>query len=328
MAEYRTWYHSARSVHLTQSLSSDDAVDDTIEEEEDEDEDGKSQEKSGAKDAQPQKQPNSRLTDDDQRIKAAVQELQVQEIAALFLCFLGPIMGAYLLHVIRGSLSQTGHKLVSDLHLTLFVLGAELRPLRHAMKLIHARTLFLQRAVQQGPQSVEKIDLEVVRELSNRLEELEARAASDAVKPAPESAHQPDNTEQFRKAHSTLQTQIDALNRAVRRYEKRATAQTMQTESRLLDLETRLREALSLAAVAAAYSQKPGIVITLLDHTAGLLLLPLKMLRAATVYPLTVLNGITTVVMTRFGLRPAYEAKPGVAAKFSRDGGGARRYKT
>jgi len=48
-----------------------------------------------------------------------------------------------------------------------------------------------------------------------------------------------------------LQPELDALNRAVRRYEKRATLQAFQTESRLKDIESRLNDAVSLAAAAA-----------------------------------------------------------------------------
>lgn len=310
-------------------------MDDTIEEEEDDEEeegsDDKQKKTASGKVKKPSKDSSTPKTKEGKRNKAAVKELQVQEVLALLLCFIGPVIGAYMLHIIRGYLtSEVGHQLVSDLHLSLFVLGAELRPLRHAMKLMHARTLFLQRTVQQDQQqSTEKIDLDVVRELSKRLDELEATSTSDAAKSSLDQAAltPQDNSEQFRKAHSTLQTQIDALNRAVRRYEKRATAQTMQTEARLQELEVRLREALSLAAVAAAYSQKPGIAAKLLEYTAALLLLPLKFLRAATVYPLTALNEVTMIIMTRFGLRhDKNEARQYTIVK-SRDGSLARKQK-
>lgn len=325
----RTWYHSARSIYLIQSISPDDAVDD-INDEDDEhvetyDDKREEKDKPAKKPAMPEAKKK------DTKARAAVKELQVQEIMALLMCFLGPVLGSYLLHVIRGSLSQMGNQLISDLHLTLFVLGAEIRPMRHAMKLIHARTLYLQKVVHEDPQSTEKIDLDVVRELSKRLDEVEATTAKAEARPEPQpSTSSADTSEQFKKANSTLQTQIDALNRAVRRYEKRATAQTMQTEARLQDLETRLREALSLAAVAAAYSQKPGIVVTLLEHTASLALLPLKAAHAAMTYPLTVVNELTTNLMVRFGLAQRldkYEGKPHGSGKYLRDGAYGRKYK-
>jgi hypothetical protein len=48
----------------------------------------------------------------------------------------------------------------------------------------------------------------------------------------------------------TVQPELDALNRAMRRYEKRTTISAVQIEARLQDLETRLNDVVSLAAAA------------------------------------------------------------------------------
>ena len=77
--------------------------------------------------------------------RAALRELQIHELFALGLCFVGPLIGAYILHIIRNQISV--HDLMSNLHLTLFILGAELRPVRHLIKLLQVRTLHLQRLV-------------------------------------------------------------------------------------------------------------------------------------------------------------------------------------
>lgn len=127
--------------------------------------------------------------------------------------------------------------------------------------------------------------------------EIPSKAAS-LLSPTPPA----ENPDHIRKVQTTLQTQIDALNRAVRRYEKRATAQTMQTEARLQDLETRLRDALSLAAVAANYSQKPGVLSIGFNVLGRLLFLPIKAVRNAGMYPLLLINKVTTDVMVRTGL--------------------------
>jgi hypothetical protein len=75
----------------------------------------------------------------------------------------------------------------------------------------------------------------------------------------------------------TLQPELDALNRAVRRYEKRATLQTMQTESRLLDIEARLVDAISLAAAAAQNGQQRyGFMSMFAEWIAAGLVLPLQ----------------------------------------------------
>ena len=48
-----------------------------------------------------------------------------------------------------------------------------------------------------------------------------------------------------------IQPELDALNRAVRRYEKKATVLALQTEARLGAVDTRLDDAIALAAAAA-----------------------------------------------------------------------------
>lgn len=251
--------------------------------------------------------PTEEASDTD----AARSELQLHELAALLMCFLGPPLGAYILHILRESLSSLGDELVSNIHLTLFVLGAEIRPIRHAIKLIQARTLHLQRIIREDPRTAERFDSDLAEELGRRVHELEASVTESASKAnlSPTSPH-PDNSEQLKKANAQLQTQIDALNRAVRRYEKRATAQTMQTEARLQDLETRLREALSLAAAAATYTQKPGLLLVLLDWLASLFMLPLRAAQTAFLYPLLLLSQATNEVMVMFGLAKPARAQP------------------
>jgi hypothetical protein len=86
----------------------------------------------------------------------------------------------------------------------------------------------------------------------------------------------------------TLQPDLDALNRAVRRYEKRATMQTMQTESRLVDLEIRLNDALSLAAAAAASGQRSrhGFAAILVDWICAGVVLPMQAMLALAGLPM------------------------------------------
>lgn len=77
-----------------------------------------------------------------------------------------------------------------------------------------------------------------------------------------------------------------ALNRAVRRYEKRATLQTFQTESRLLDLEARLNDAISLAAAAANNGQRHrSFTSILVEWLATAMVLPLQGLSAIASLP-------------------------------------------
>ncbi|KAJ4353984.1 uncharacterized protein N0V89_005716 [Didymosphaeria variabile] len=207
----------------------------------------------------------------------ARQELGKNEMLALFTCFIGPLVGAYLLHAIRSQLTRPAEGLVSNYNLTIFVMGAELRPIHHVIKMKQARMLHLQRVVRSDSKpELRKAD---IQEICARLANLEARATEP-----------PQNTDiESLKIGATvrqgMQPQLDALNRAVRRYEKRQAAQAMQTEARFQELDSRLRDALALAAAAARTGQRPGIVSMLLTWFANLITLGVQTSWAVATYP-------------------------------------------
>lgn len=212
----------------------------------------------------------------------AAAELRQHENLALLSCFLGPLLGAYLLHAIRGQLTRPSEGLVSNFNLTIFVLAAELRPCSHLITLIQARTLHLQRIVEANTSDIDRIQDDKISDLTKRLEDMETRAAAVAdSEPAPRSSINEIN----QALRHSVQPQVDALNRAVRRYEKRATTQTIQTEARLQDLEARLRDALSLAAAAANRSQKPGVVMATLEWASHLIALPIQAVWSLFIWP-------------------------------------------
>ena len=185
----------------------------------------------------------------------AASELRVYELIALFACFFLPLVGAWLLHAIRSQLSRPSEGLVSNYNLTIFLLGSEIRPLSHLVRMIQSRTLYLQRITNNNPYEDEKVDKAKVLDLSKRLDELEAHVAEAATaKPSNGSSNgsaTPSNSGQIStEVRKNLQPDLDALNRAVRRYEKRTTILAMQTESRLQDIELRMGDAITLAAAA------------------------------------------------------------------------------
>ena len=202
------------------------------------------------------------------------------------MCFLFPAGGAWLLHHIRGQLTRPSEGLVSNYNLTVFLLAAELRPLSHLIKLVQARTLHLQRIVSTNayPGTSSTIPSATVNDLQDRLTELEKHIAHTKTNGANGTAKSPapDVVTQVRK---TLQPDLDALNRAVRRYEKRTTLLSLQTESRLQDLEKRLSDAITLAAAAERSSQSSrqrrgsgmGLLINLFDDVTAVLSLPIQM---------------------------------------------------
>lgn len=285
MTVYRDWYYSAQAVTVIKPESN---YPNTIIEESEEDEavivsDGEVGDTSQDK----EELSDSKLKEshyDVEKRDAAAAELQTHENLALLACFLGPILGAYLLHAIRSQLTRPSEGLVSNFNLTIFVLAAELRPSSHLIGLIQARTLHLQRVVRANTSDIDRVQDEKISDLQQRLEETEARI-TDTISTAEARTVKNGTAAEVQSIRTSLQPQLDALNRAVRRYEKRATTQTIQTEARLQDLEARLRDALSLAAVAAERSQRPGIVYAALDWASSLFMLPFQALWSVFIWP-------------------------------------------
>lgn len=217
--------------------------------------------------------------------QAAVKELYMHEIFALMSCFLFPILGAYLLHTIRSQLSRPSEGLVSNYNLTIFLLASEVRPMSHLVKLIQARTLHLQRIVNANPydgsSGKESMTAATQADIIRRLDGLEARASTTveatAESAAAESSSNKQSSNLTMEVRRSIQPDLDALNRAVRRYEKRAMLQTYQTESRLFELESRINDAISLAAAAAnGRHNSRSYVSVILDGVSTAVVLPFR----------------------------------------------------
>jgi hypothetical protein len=190
----------------------------------------------------------------------ARKELRRQELIAFAACFASPLLGAYLLHSLRAQLT-VADGLVSDYNLTIFVLVAELRPVARLMKMQEEKMLHLQRIVKSDPQdSLKPAD---AQEISQRLSELETRLSG------PTTTSDVDTMRIGAEVRQTIQPQLDALTRAIRRYEKRNAAQTAQIEARFREVDARLKDTLSLAAAAARTGQRPGIVPMVLTWMIG-----------------------------------------------------------
>ncbi|KEQ89662.1 hypothetical protein M438DRAFT_238148, partial [Aureobasidium pullulans EXF-150] len=189
----------------------------------------------------------------------AAANLRQHELLALVSTFLFPALAAYLLHVIRGQLSRPSEGLVSDYNLTIFLLAAEIRPVRQLIRLFTNRTIHLQRVVRGGldPAALSKKD-KAITDLASRLVLLEDKFGDQLSSPGVSIVQKDEVTALSSDIRKRYEPRLEALERAVRRYEKRATTLTLLTEQRLQSLENRLQDALSLAAVAAQSSSKPG----------------------------------------------------------------------
>ncbi|KAF2639014.1 hypothetical protein P280DRAFT_471006 [Massarina eburnea CBS 473.64] len=266
------WYYAAQGVKYVEVAEAQD--DDTIVEE-NEDSEGSGVNEAVAKPSTESKtpdQPQNATTETPSSTNAAHEaarhELQMNEILALVACFIGPVLGAYGLHAIRSYLTRPAEGLVSNFNLTIFVMAAEVRPVSHMIKLKQARMLHLQRLVRSDHENeCRKTD---IQDLSNRLADLEGR-----VTPGPGS--EVEAVKVGATVRQSIQPQLDALNRAVRRYEKRQAAQSMQIEARFQDLDNRLRDALALAAAAARAGQRPGVISMAVSWSVSFVTYGLKM---------------------------------------------------
>lgn len=236
-----------------------------------------------------QSSDGSNVPSDEQEEAAA--QLHTHETLALLSTFVLPALAAYLLHVIRGQLSRPSTSLVSDYNLTIFLLAAEIRPCRHLIRLVTNRTLHLQRAVKGDNISLHDSKAPSL-ELVSRLEVLEAKLSDQTPSPALLAGQKEDMAVFQTEIKKRYEPRLEALERAVRRYEKRATTLTMLTEQRIQSLESRLQDALSLAAVAAKSSQKPTVLALILAATSRAMMVPLQAVWFVTVWPVKVVEDL------------------------------------
>lgn len=300
---FRDWYHSAQSIRKNEEYNGTTLID------EDSEEDGNLNASGGSLDDIPEDE-NPSPTQTPKRVRklsaheAASSELYRHETLALLSCFIFPILGAYLLHTIRHQLTRPSEGLVSNYNLTIFLLASEVRPMAHLVKLIQARTLHLQRVVNSNPYNnspstppgTVNINSVEIAALIGRVEELESKTGE--IKHLKSTGHPdgqlngkavPQITAEVRR---TLQPDLDALNRAVRRYEKRATLQTMQTESRLIDIEARLGDAVALAAAAAKNSSNNSVGSVVVEWAGKILIFPFQLVGTVIRLPYRAMNGI------------------------------------
>ncbi|KAM0281344.1 hypothetical protein ACHAQH_003612 [Verticillium albo-atrum] len=290
------WYHSAQEVRLNEEMNSALAVDD-----ESDPEHASETEPADASSSEAAPGVNPRATTD--ATSDALAELYLHEVLALVSCFLLPILGAYLLHTIRTQLSRPSEGLVSNYNLSIFLMAAELRPMSHMIKLVQSRTLRLQRYVHENPYKQVSANTTHIDMLQERIEALEARPAAMAAGATGASqeqqsgitgaAEQKQQAALLRDVRNAIQPELDALNRAVRRYEKKATVLAMQTESRFGQLDGRLSDAIALAAAAAKNSAaQPSLLQWLAESVWNICMLPFRALVSVLLLPFRTLLGL------------------------------------
>jgi hypothetical protein len=244
---------------------------------------------------------------------------------ALWACFIAPALSTYLLYAIRNSLSRPSEGLVSNFNLTIFFLAAEISPLSHSIKLIQSHTLHLQRIVHANPYRENRITSTQWEEMMSRIADLEARVAlHETAQPASPTVSEDlaQQTKQMqanlvREARTAVQPEIDALNRAVRRYEKKARILADETEARLRDLGSRVDDAISLSAVVASRksSGQWSILGWLMDSVLYFLMLPFRAVVKMAIHTLRMVSA--SLGGRRKGFRDGDMVRPGKGPRMS-----------
>ncbi|KAJ5146023.1 uncharacterized protein N7515_000587 [Penicillium bovifimosum] len=277
-----------------------------------------------------QHQPSPQSSTAAKAAAEASTELQLHELAALSACFIFPVIGTWLLHAIRSSLSRPSEGLVSNYNLTIFLLASEVRPVAHLLRLIQKRTLHLQRIVASTPEPF--TNPTTIKDVTKRLEELEAHIAETALsnpsfqekgtekgkekEDRPLSPkEQPDSTpsgpslvtQTVTETRKSIQPDIEALNRAVRRYEKRSVLFSLQTDQRFANLEAQTADALTLAAAArrSATSRRRNYALVLLDWACACVVVPAQIAWSVVSLPGWVLAGCMDAVKRRLPWKDA-----------------------
>lgn len=218
----------------------------------------------------------------------AKDELRTHEMLAFTSCFVFPLLAAWLLHGIRSQLSRPSEGLVSNYNLTIFLLVAEIRPLSHLIKMIQKRTLFLQRRINlETLRDPTKNDPTKGDDLLTRIEDLEAHIADGIASKDKGKEESSDmvvakaSSQATSETRKSMQPELDALNRAMRRYEKRSTISAVQHEARMQELETRVRDVVVLAAAAQrnADQQPRNYILILTNWLCALVVVPVGYLK-------------------------------------------------
>jgi len=241
-----------------------------------------------------------------------------------------PALGAWLLHALRSQLSPRSESLISNYNLTIFLLASEVRPLSHLIKLVQRRTLFLQRKISASndQKRADHFDPKLA-EMANRIEELEAHVANSvmiATKADPGMPSQADeliaraSTQANSDLRKSFQPELDALNRAMRRYEKRTMTSAIQVETRLHDLETKIQDVVILAAAAQRNADKQYGKYTpiLVNWISACVVVPVQYAVFLLTLPQKLLMAVTSWVKVKLGFAPknpkSVNAKPGIRA--------------
>lgn len=307
----RHWYHSAQQVRIDHEQNSADVIERDYSDEEDF-EDGASHLDDVPEDESPQaKEPEKKQpAAPTSQQQSALTELYLHEVMALLSCFSLPLIAAFILHMIRAQLSRPSEGLVSNYNLTIFILVSEVRVLSHVIKLVQARTMHLQRVVHSNPYGtlattnslrinaiLERLDAIESGQPSGRGRGMGAGTttflAEDDEDDEDESAKAAQEAVLTKDVRNAIQPELDALNRAVRRYEKKSTLLQSHVDAHFASMDARVEDAIALAAVAAKNSSQSGLLARGFEALLAVVLFPFNAVLSLLLLPVTWVLSLT-----------------------------------
>ncbi|WEW56428.1 hypothetical protein PRK78_001871 [Emydomyces testavorans] len=301
------WYHSAQEAVVQESLDDEFDTEDIIEE----------SKTDSAIDAQEavlthvnKKAIPQRSSRTAEVALKARRELHTYEFIALTSCFICPVLGSWLLHAIRSQLSRPSEGLISNYNLTIFLFAAEIRPFSHLLKLVQARTLYLQQVVRSASQKNENVDANKVLDLARRLNELETHVAGHVTRETGQILLENGRNLEQKVRHivqtcKVMQGDIEALNRAVRKYEKRLTISSLETDARIDDLESRVHsKTLDTTSINPQVGFLWRLIRAFVQSVLMALLLPWRVLRSITTLPILITKWLLTLLIRILNLNP------------------------
>lgn len=152
--------------------------------------------------------------------------------------------------------------------------------------------------------------------MSKRLEELESHVADTVMITTKPDSGTPSQADEFiarasMQANADLrksfQPELDALNRAMRRYEKRTMTSAIQVETRLQDLEAKIQDVVILAAATQRNADKQygKYLPILLDWMSASVVVPVQY----AVYVLTLPQRTLTAVISWIKVKLGFASK-------------------
>ncbi|CCG81870.1 Putative uncharacterized protein [Taphrina deformans PYCC 5710] len=222
-----------------------------------------------------------RMTDRQVAVDKKLRNAEIQAFGGLLL---GPLLGAGLLNYVRGSMARPANGLITNFNITVFVLAAELRPLRIAYGYLNHRSEVLQE---------ELIDVvpSQYEELVRKVEDLEARF--EERKSSPNGQTRSDPWQSGSDTPVRDDAEITQIKFALRKFEKHDAQLKAEYENKLYALERKLAD----LGTRSRLDESNGTSVV--QMVEGLLLLPIRMSWVVLTLPARVLRRISFAVNTK-----------------------------